>query len=115
MTNKIPRATYQNADPLPANKPVKYANKTQIKGSGPEGFTIASGEPEYSEIYENPQDPLYGPGQRAMTTRYRHIQGIVADSESLVNEENFNYALWGVAAIVGAVIAFRIIKKTSEI
>ena len=34
-----------------------------------------------------------------------------SDSESLVNEENFNYALWEVAAIVGAVIAFRIIKK----
>lgn len=116
MINKIPRASYQNADPLPPNKPIKYANKTQLKGDkNIEGFTIATGEPEYSEIYENPQPALYGPGQRDLTTRYRHIQGILSDSESLVNEENFNYALWGVAAIVGAVIAFRIIKKTSEI
>ena len=110
MDNKLVQAVYPYAGELPKDKKVKYVDVNQV-GKKTEGFTIATGDEDYNEITENQQPRIGSPSQRARTTRFRYLNGILNDSELVVTESNFKYVLWSMIALFGSIIAFRLLRK----
>ena len=110
MKNKLVQAVYPYAGQLPKDKKVKYVDVDKVAKTT-EGFTIATGTEEYDRITENPQPRIGSPSQRARTTKIRNINGIVNDSELVVTEANYKYVLWSIIALVGGIVAFRLLRK----
>ena len=106
MDNKLVKAIYPYGGKFPERKKIKGLDDVE-----PEGFTVATGIPMYNDIKENPQPRLSSPSQRARATQFRYIDGIVEDTESVVTEENYKFAMWSVAVIALGIVSFRLLRK----
>jgi len=106
MDNKLVKAIYPYGGKFPKRKKVKGVDENE-----PEGFTVATGIPMYNDIKENPQPRLSSPSQRSRTTQFRYIDGIVEDTESVVTEENYKFAMWSVVVIALGIVSFRLLRK----
>jgi hypothetical protein len=62
------------------------------------------------EGFENIDD-MNSPSQRAKTVRFKNIDAIVEDSKLVSVQENYNYILWCVLAVMTGIVIAKTLRK----
>jgi hypothetical protein len=62
------------------------------------------------ETFENIDD-MYLPSQRAKTVQFKNIDAIVEDSSLVVIQENYNYILWSILAVITTIMVVKTLRK----
>jgi len=62
------------------------------------------------EPFENIND-LNSPSQRAKTVRFKNIEAIVNDSKLVAVQENYNYVLWCILAVMTGMVVAKTLRK----
>jgi hypothetical protein len=68
-----------------------------------------SGTPK-KEPFENMND-LNSPSQRAKTVQFKNIDAIVEDSNLVAIQQNYNYVLWCILAVMTGVVVAKTLRK----
>ena len=68
-----------------------------------------SGTPK-KEPFENMND-LNSPSQRAKTVQFKNIDAIVDDSKLVAVQENYNYVLWCILAVMTGMVVVKTLRK----
>lgn len=116
MGPKISAAVYTGGGQFPTNleDDTTYVPVDSSSTAGIEKFTVLSGEENYDDIKENPQPGLFSPSQRARTNQFRNIDGIVDDSQLIVTEESYKFAVWCIVAVSLGILSFRVLRKITR-
>ncbi len=68
-----------------------------------------SGRP-MKESFENIND-INSPSQRATGVQFKNIDAIVDDSDLVVIQENYNYILWCILAVITSIVVVKTLRK----
>jgi hypothetical protein len=62
------------------------------------------------ESFVNIND-INSPSQRAKTVQFKNIDAIVEDSDLIVIQENYNYILWCILAVMTSIVVVKTLRK----
>jgi protein involved in temperature-dependent protein secretion len=62
------------------------------------------------ESFENIND-INSPSQRATSVQFKNIDAIVDDSDLVVIQENYNYILWCILAVITSIVVVKTLRK----
>ena len=99
-----------------AANPYTY-DKNPLFEDDPAGTPVSPSTEGFAPLLakRNFQPELTEPGQRGKTTRFRNINGIVADSKTLTLEDNYKFAMWSFVSIVAVILGTKLMGRINTL
>ena len=77
----------------------------------PKAVEVSISSTSKKEPFVNIND-INSPSQRAKSVQFKNIDAIVDDSDLVVIQQNYNYVLWCILAVVTSIVVVKTLRKT---
>jgi hypothetical protein len=75
----------------------------------PKAIEVSVNTMQKKEGFAN-QDDLHSPSQRATSVQFKNIDAIVTESNLVAVQENYNYILWSIIALMTTIIVVKSLR-----